>query len=167
MKAPTAGGPFGPYRQSERRSIYQQYAKTLVEQGKAYYAFDTIESLEAMRKNQRLRGVQAPQYNATARTAMENSITLADAEVKRRLAAGDPYVIRLRVDPQKTIRFKDEVRGWVRVEGSVLDDKVLLKEDKMPTYHLANVVDDHLMQITHVIRGEEWLPSTPHPRPAL
>ena len=160
-EGPDKGGKFGPYRQSERKAIYKQYALQLIEKGAAYYAFDSVESLEAMRQKQRAMGVEAPKYNAITRSSMENAFTLSKEEVNRRIKAGVPHVIRLLVNYNETIKFKDEVRGWIQVKGASIDDKVLVKEDGMPTYHLANVVDDHLMQITHVIRGEEWLPSTP------
>lgn len=160
-EGPIQGGARGPYRQSERKAIYKKYAQALVEKGKAYYAFDKVEALDAMRARLQAEKVPAPKYNAITRAAMQNSLTLPQDEVTRRLEAGEPYVIRLLVDPKKTIKLHDEVRGWVKVQGASLDDKVLLKEDGMPTYHLASVVDDHLMGITHVIRGEEWLPSAP------
>ncbi|MEM9569730.1 MAG: glutamate--tRNA ligase [Bacteroidota bacterium] len=160
-EGPDHGGAYGPYRQSERKAIYKQYVEELVAKGKAYYAFDSVASLEKMRTSQQALGVKAPKYNAVTRMRMENAFTLSKEEVARRIGAGVPYVVRLLVDYQQTVRFKDEVRGWVQVSGAELDDKVLLKEDGMPTYHLANVVDDHLMEISHVIRGEEWLPSMP------
>lgn len=160
-EGPLQGGPHAPYRQSERKEMYFAYALELVKKGKAYYAFDKPEELEVMREGLKQQGVAAPRYNSVTRAAMQNSLTLPFDEVERRLAAGQPYVIRLLVDPRKQVKLYDEVRGWVKVEGSSLDDKVLLKADGMPTYHLANVVDDHLMEISHVIRGEEWLPSAP------
>lgn len=155
------GGPHAPYRQSERKEMYHQYAEKLVLEGKAYYAFDTTEELEAMRKRLEEAKVPAAQYNAITRMQMTNSLTLPVEETKARLENGDPYVIRIKVQPKEDIRFNDMVRGWVVVHSSQIDDKVLLKSDGMPTYHLANIVDDHLMEITHVIRGEEWLPSAP------
>ncbi len=155
------GGSHSPYRQSERKEIYQQHIAQLVEAGHAYYAFDTPEELEAMREKQKAAGVATPQYNAIARTTMKNSLTLPPEEVKARIEGGEPYVVRLKVPRKEEIRLNDMIRGWVMVHSSTLDDKVLLKSDGMPTYHLANVVDDHLMGITHVIRGEEWLPSAP------
>ena len=160
-EGPQQGGPRGPYRQSERKPMYKGYAEKLVEKGLAYYAFDSTDALDAMRARLKAERVAAPKYNAITRAAMQNSLTLPKEEVDRRLAAGEPYVIRLFVDPKSTIKLYDKVRGWVKVQGTSLDDKVLLKEDSMPTYHLASVVDDHLMGITHVIRGEEWLPSAP------
>lgn len=160
-EGPTQGGPQGPYRQSARKKIYPTYADRLVEAGKAYYAFDTPQELAAMRERLQASRIASPQYNAISREWMKNSLTLPQQEVAARLRAGVPYVIRIKVPHQKVIRFYDQVRGWVKVQTATLDDKVLMKSDGMPTYHLANVVDDYLMQTTHVIRGEEWLPSTP------
>jgi glutamyl-tRNA synthetase len=155
------GGPHAPYRQSERKPLYMEYALKLVNEGNAYYAFDTSEELDAMRKRLEAAKVASPAYNSITRAQMKNSLTLPEDEVKKKLEAGDPYVIRLKVPRKDEIRINDLVRGWVMVHSSAIDDKVLMKSDGMPTYHLANVVDDHLMQITHVIRGEEWLPSAP------
>lgn len=155
------GGEFGPYRQSERKKIYQHYAQQLIETQKAYYAFDTPEEIEVMRERLKAAKVATPQYNALSREWMKNSLTLPQEEVKERIQAGQPYVIRCKLPHKHTVRFYDQVRGWVKVETSTLDDKVLIKSDGMATYHLANIVDDYLMQITHVIRGEEWLPSAP------
>ena len=155
------GGPHAPYRQSERKEIYRQYAEQLIDSGHAYYAFDSAEEIEAMRKRLEEAKIDAAQYNAITRLQMSNSLTLPPAEVAQRLASGAPYVVRFKIDPRQEVRFKDLVRDWVSVHASTLDDKVLLKSDGMPTYHLANIVDDHLMEITHVIRGEEWLPSAP------
>ncbi|GIV39983.1 MAG: glutamate--tRNA ligase [Thermonema sp.] len=160
-ESPKVGGPYGPYRQSERKEMYRQYAERLVEEGNAYYAFDTEEELEAMRQRLIAAKSKNPSYNAISRMSMKNSLTLPPEEVKARIESGEPYVIRMKVPHKKEIRFKDHIRGWVVVHASALDDKVLLKSDGMPTYHLANIVDDHLMKITHVIRGEEWLPSAP------
>lgn len=160
-ESPWKGGPYAPYRQSERKPIYMQYALQLVESGHAYYAFDTPEELEEMRERLKAAKVATPQYNAISRATMRNSLTLPEDEVKRYLKSGEPYVIRLKVPRKEEIRLKDLIRGWVMVHSSAIDDKVLMKSDGMPTYHLANIVDDHLMQITHVIRGEEWLPSAP------
>jgi glutamyl-tRNA synthetase len=157
----TVGGPYGPYRQSERKDIYRQYAEQLVENGYAYYAFDTPEELDEMRERLKKSGVAAPQYNSVTRSYMKNSLTLPKEEVKARIESGDPYVIRLKVPRNEEIKIYDIIRKWVVVNSSKIDDKILLKADGMPTYHLANVVDDHLMKISHVIRGEEWLPSTP------
>lgn len=160
-ESPIKGGPFQPYRQSERRDTYAQYAQQLIDQDKAYYAFDTPEELDAMR--QRLKEAKADhqQYNAITRLEMRNSLTLPPNEVTDLLASGKPYVVRIKVPKKEEIRVNDLIRGWVKVHASTLDDKVILKSDGLPTYHLANVVDDHLMEITHVIRGEEWLPSAP------
>ena len=155
------GGDCGPYKQSERSAIYNEYSEKLVSEGKAYYAFDTPEELEAMRERLKAARVVSPKYNAITRSTMKNSLTLPKEEVDRRLAAGDPFVVRLKVPRKEDVRFKDAVRGWVLVNSDTLDDKILMKSDGLPTYHLANIVDDHLMKITHVIRGEEWLPSAP------
>lgn len=155
------GGPYGPYRQSERKSMYRQYAMDLVDKGAAYYAFDTEQELDEMRDRMKASGTASPQYNSITRVNMKNSLSLPADEVNRRLEAGDPYVIRFRMPRNEEVRVQDVIRGWVVVNTSQLDDKVLFKSDGMPTYHLANVVDDRLMHITHVIRGEEWLPSTP------
>jgi glutamyl-tRNA synthetase len=154
------GGPHAPYRQSERKPMYAQYAFDLVEKGHAYYAFDTEEDLENMRKRLEAGGMQ-PAYDAVSRNSMTNSITLPADEVQRRIDNGDAYVIRIKLPRKEEVRFHDNIRGWVVVSTSQMDDKVLLKSDGMPTYHLANVVDDYLMGISHVIRGEEWLPSAP------
>ncbi len=153
--------PYGPYRQSERKEIYRQYADQLLESGHAYYAFDTSEELENMRERLKAAGNPSPQYNAITRTSMKNSLSLSAEEVEKRLAAGDPYVIRVKMPRNEEVKFEDIIRGVVVVNTQNLDDKVLFKSDGMPTYHLANIVDDHLMKISHVIRGEEWLPSAP------
>lgn len=155
------GGPHAPYRQSERKSIYKQYAQKLIAEGNAYYAFDTEEELEAMRNRLKASGSSNQQYSALTRMMMNNSLTLPDAEVKRKLESDEAYVIRLKVPDTEEVTLTDLIRGEVKVHSSQIDDKVLMKSDGMPTYHLANVVDDYLMQITHVIRGEEWLPSAP------
>ncbi len=160
-ESPLVGGPCAPYRQSERKPMYAQYAYRMVEEGTAYYAFDTEQELDEMREKLKAARVASPQYNAITRMQMKNSLTLPEEEVKARLASGDPYVIRIKMPRKEEVRLNDLVRGWVVVHTSTLDDKVLLKSDGMPTYHLANVVDDYLMKITHVIRGEEWLPSAP------
>jgi glutamyl-tRNA synthetase len=159
----TFGGPHEPYRQSERKQlgIYSKYALQLIESGHAYYAFDTSEELDEMRKRLEAAKVAAPQYNSVSRENMKNSLVLPADEVQKRLDAGEPYVIRLKVPRNEEIRIKDIIRGWVVVNSSQVDDKVLLKADGMPTYHLAHVVDDILMDISHVVRGEEWLPSAP------
>ena len=155
------GGPYGPYRQSERKSMYRQYADQLIESGHAYYAFDTPEELDAMRERLKQAKVASPQYNALVRETMKNSLTLGEEDVKSRIESGEPYVIRFKMPRNEEVRVNDQVRGWVLVNTNQLDDKVLFKSDGMPTYHLANIVDDHLMEISHVIRGEEWLPSAP------
>lgn len=160
-EGPNNGGDVGPYRQSERKEIYGKYAEQLVEQGNAYYAFDSTEELDDMRERLKKSGNPSPKYDSITRMSMTNSLTLSQDEVDRRLEDGEDYIIRLKVPRRKTVRFEDEVRGFVSFESNQLDDQVLLKSDGMPTYHLANVVDDHLMEITHVIRGEEWLSSTP------
>ena len=160
-ESPWNPGECAPYRQSERKPSYMQYALDLVEAGHAYYAFDTSEELEAMRERLTAARVVQPQYNSITRTQMKNSLTLPEEEVKARLASGEPYVIRVKIPRKEEVRLNDMIRGWVMVQSATLDDKVLMKSDGMPTYHLANIVDDHLMNITHVIRGEEWLPSAP------
>ena len=160
-ESPWVGGPDGPYRQSDRKALYKQYADELIAKDKAYYAFDTPEELDAMRERLQAAGVAAPAYNAVTREHMKNSMTLGADEVNERLARGDQYVVRLKVPRHAEVRFEDIIRGWVVVHSANIDDKVLFKSDGMPTYHLANIVDDHLMRITHVIRGEEWLPSAP------
>ena len=156
-------GPYAPYRQSERKEtgIYKTYADKLIASGHAYYAFDTSEELEDMRKRLEAAKVVAPQYNAITRQNMRNSLTLPEDEVKKLLAEGVKYVVRLKVPRNEEIRFNDIIRGWVTVNSSQVDDKVLLKSDGMPTYHLAHIVDDIEMKISHAVRGEEWLPSAP------
>jgi glutamyl-tRNA synthetase len=155
------GGPYAPYRQSERTVLYKQYAMQLLESGNAYYAFDTVEELDSMRERLKAAHVPDPKYNSISRMSMKNSFTLSKDEVQMKLDAGIPYVIRLNVSKKEEVRFDDLVRGHQIVHSSTLDDKILMKSDGLPTYHLANVVDDYLMKITHVIRGEEWLPSAP------
>lgn len=154
-------GPCAPYRQSERKPMYRQYAERLVESGHAYYAFDSEEELEAWRENMKAQGVPSPQYNAVTRQYLKNSTSLSADEVKQRIDRGDKYVIRFKMPRNEEVKFHDLIRGWVTFNTAQLDDKVLLKNDGMPTYHLAHVVDDTLMQISHAIRGEEWLPSAP------
>lgn len=154
------GGPFGPYRQSDRKELYRQYADLLIEKGDAYYAFDSSEALDILRTE--YESVKETFiYNASAREKMENSLSLPEEEWKSRLKRGDSFVIRYRMPLNEDIHFDDLIRGNIVVNTSTLDDKVLFKSDGMPTYHLANIVDDHLMEISHVIRGEEWLPSLP------
>lgn len=160
-EGPGKGGDFGPYRQSERKSMYAGYAQELVEKEYAYYAFDTQEEVEAMRERLIKSGNPSPKYDSITRMSMKNSLTLSSEETQRRLDEGEPYVIRLKVPRREEVRFEDIIRGIVSFDTQGLDDQVLLKSDGMPTYHLANVVDDHTMEITHVIRGEEWLSSAP------
>ena len=157
------GGEYGPYRQSERKEagIYKKYVDQLLASGHAYYAFDTPEELETMRENLKKAGVAAPQYNINTRNSMKNSLSLSAEEVQKRLDNNEPYVVRIKIPRNEEVKFKDLIRGWVVVQTTNLDDKVLYKSDGMPTYHMANIVDDYLMKITHVIRGEEWLPSGP------
>jgi len=155
------GGPHTPYRQSERQGMYRQYADMLIENGNAYYAFDTSEDLERIREMAKDAGNANWQYNHITRNSMKNSLTLPAAEVAERLEKGEPYVIRMKLPRNYEVKFEDLIRGWVSVNTNNMDDKVLFKSDGMPTYHLANIVDDRLMEITHVIRGEEWLPSAP------
>jgi glutamyl-tRNA synthetase len=155
------GGPFAPYRQSERKELYRKYADQLIDSGHAYYAFDTEAELEAMRDRLKKAGVDYQQYNSVTRMTMRNSLTLPASETEKLLQSGVPYVIRLKVPETGEVRLQDLIRGEVVVQMHELDDKVLMKSDGMPTYHLANVVDDYLMRISHVIRGEEWLPSAP------
>lgn len=151
------GGNYGPYRQSERREIYKQYVKQLLDAGKAYIAFDTPEELNAKRE-----AIENFQYDAATRGTMRNSLTLSTDEVQKLIADGCQYVVRFKIEPGRDVHVNDIIRGDVSINSSVLDDKVLFKSaDQLPTYHLANIVDDHLMQVTHVIRGEEWLPSAP------
>jgi glutamyl-tRNA synthetase len=154
------GGPHAPYRQSERKELYRKYADQLVSEGHAYYAFDTSEDLDQMRDRLKAKGVATPQYDVFTRGEMVNSLTLTPEETSARLESGE-YVIRILIPENEEILVNDLIRGEVKVHSSRLDDKVLFKSDGMPTYHMANIVDDHLMEITHVIRGEEWLPSAP------
>ena len=160
-EGPGMGGEYGPYHQSQRKKIYTQYAQQLIDSGQAYYAFDTPEELDALRERLKEAKASSLHYNAVTRMQMRNSLTLPPKETERLIATGTPYVVRFKVPLKEDVRINDLVRGWVVVHTSALDDKILLKSDGMPTYHLANVVDDHLMKITHVIRGEEWLPSAP------
>ena len=155
-ESPIHGGAYGPYRQSERKPMYKQYASQLIEQGHAYYAFDTADELDAKRKE-----IPNFQYNRTTRKEMKNSLSLPTAEVTRLLNENTPYVVRINMPDSEELVFEDLIRGEVKFDTSMVDDKVLLKADGMPTYHLAVVVDDFLMKITHAFRGEEWLPSAP------
>lgn len=154
-------GPYGPYRQSERKPIYKRYADQLIQSGHAYYAFDTTEELEAMRQSLKTDENPSPQYDHRTRMSMRNSLVLGSEETNRLIAEGVPYVVRIKVPEQEELRFTDIIRGEIVHDTSVVDDKVLLKSDGMPTYHLAVVVDDYLMKISHAFRGEEWLPSAP------
>jgi glutamyl-tRNA synthetase len=160
-EGPGVGGPHAPYHQSERRQTYVGYAERLVEEGHAYYGFDTVAELDEMRQQFATPENPSPKYDAVTRSEMSNSLRLSEKDVQRRLERGDEYVIRLKVPRSGSVRFIDLIRGSVTFETETLDDQVLIKSDGMPTYHLANVVDDHLMGVTHVIRGEEWLSSTP------
>ena len=160
-EGPGIGGEYGPYVQSERKEMYKPYAEKLIANEKAYYAFDTAEELDAMREQSKQMGMPNWQYNCVTRASLRNSITLPQSEVAQLLHDGTPYVIRMKMPRNVDIRFHDIIRGWVVVNTNNLDDKVLFKSDGMPTYHLANIVDDHTMEISHVIRGEEWLPSAP------
>ncbi len=161
-EGPEAGGNKGPYRQSERKAIYTTYVKQLLATGKAYQAFDTPEELDTMRDRLNAAGVAAPKYDHSVRMNMKNSLSLTNNQTQELIASDTPYVVRLLVQPGQSISFNDAVRGMVEFQSDTLDDKVLLKADGLPTYHMANVVDDYLMGITHVIRGEEWLSSTAH-----
>ncbi len=155
------GGAYGPYKQSKRKDLYLPYAEQLINQGNAYYAFDTPDELNMMRDKMKKAGIPSPQYNAITRSTMQNSLSLSDDEVKKRINNGDSYVIRIKMPRNKEVKLNDIIRGWVVVNTNKMDDKVIFKSDGMPTYHLANVVDDYKMKISHVIRGEEWLPSAP------
>ena len=162
-ESPLNGGNFGPYRQSERKEqgIYNQYAEQLIKDGYAYYAFDTPEELEKIRSEHKSETNPSPQYDHTIRLKMKNSLSLLPNEVEQLLAADTRYVVRIKMPENEIISFDDIIRGEIKNETGLVDDKVLLKADGMPTYHLAVVVDDYLMQITHAFRGEEWLPSAP------
>lgn len=160
-EGPGIGGNYGPYVQSERKAMYKPYAEQLVADDKAYYAFDTPEELDQVREAAKAMGMPNWQYNVVTRVSLKNSLTLPADEVTKKLEAGEPYVIRMKMPRNRDVRFEDIIRGWVTVNTNNLDDKVLFKSDGMPTYHLANIVDDHEMEISHVIRGEEWLPSAP------
>lgn len=153
-------GKFGPYRQSERKAMYKDYAQKLIDTGWAYYAFDTSEALDSLRKEEEAQG-KAFIYNHTNRNSLDNSLNISKEETEKRIANGEEYVIRFRIPVDETLHLKDIIRGDIKFETNLLDDKVLFKSDGMPTYHLANIVDDHLMETSHVIRGEEWLPSMP------
>ncbi len=160
VEGPGIGGDFGPYRQSERKEIYKQYADQLIESGNAYYAFDTPEELDKLRAEAEVKK-EVFSYDMHTRGKLNNSLVLSEEEVKGKISSGEPYIIRFKMPENADVVEKDLIRGEVKFNTAQLDDKVLFKADGMPTYHLANVVDDHLMQISHVIRGEEWLPSMP------
>ena len=161
-EGPNKSEKFGPYRQSERKDLYKQYADKLIENGWAYYAFDTSEQLDFHRKDHEEKG-KTFIYNWHNRTKgrLVNSLVLSDEEVQNKINAGENYVIRFKTPQDETLIMSDEIRGTIKIDTNTLDDKVLFKADGMPTYHLANIVDDYLMEISHVIRGEEWLPSMP------
>jgi glutamyl-tRNA synthetase len=160
-ESPVVGGPYAPYKQSERKENYKQYATQLIEAGHAYYAFDTPAEIEEMRNHFKTPENPSPQYNHAVRAKMRNSLSLDAAEVAALLEAGTPYVVRIKMPDNEDVTFTDMIRGEVSFNTSQVDDKVLLKADGMPTYHLAVVVDDYLMKISHAFRGEEWLPSAP------
>ncbi len=155
------GGAYGPYRQSERKDLYKQYAHQLIDEGKAYYAFDTTEEIEAMRERLKTQRKDSLQYDHSSRMTMKNSLSLSKKETEELLSSGKPHVIRIKVDAGEELAFTDMIRGELVMSTDTVDDKVLLKADGMPTYHLAVVVDDHFMKISHAFRGEEWLPSAP------
>ncbi len=160
-ESPKTGGAYAPYRQSERKEMYRQFAEQLVQSGHAYYAFDTPEEIEALREKLKSEGKDNLQYGHQSRMQMRNSLTLSKTEVERLIADGVPHVVRIKIEPGQSIQFHDLVKGDIEMSSDTVDDKVLLKADGMPTYHLAVVVDDHAMKITHSFRGEEWLPSAP------
>jgi glutamyl-tRNA synthetase len=160
-EGPGIEGNYGPYIQSERKESYQKFAQQLIDSDKAYYAFDTPEELDKMRNEAKKMGMPNWQYNGVSRMNMRNSLTLPKSDVEKLLADEVPYVIRMKMPRNEDVKFNDVIRGWVVVNTNNLDDKVLFKSDGMPTYHLANIVDDYSMKISHVIRGEEWLPSAP------
>ncbi|MCF7559573.1 glutamate--tRNA ligase [Sabulilitoribacter multivorans] len=159
-EGPNKNEKFGPYRQSERKHLYKQYADELIASGNAYYAFDTSEQLDFHRKDHEEKGKTfIYNWHNREKGRLVNSLVMTDEEVKNRIANGDDYVVRFKSPKDETLHLKDIIRGDIKIDTNILDDKVLFKSDGMPTYHLANIVDDHLMEITHVIRGEEWLPS--------
>jgi glutamyl-tRNA synthetase len=160
-EGPHHPGDFGPYRQSERKELYRQFAEQLVESGHAYYAFDTPEEIDAMREKLKIEEKDNLQYGYHSRNAMKNSLSLSEDETAALLKNNTPHVIRLKIEPNEVVRFNDMIRGEIEMSTDGVDDKVLLKADGMPTYHLAVVVDDHLMKISHSFRGEEWMPSAP------
>jgi len=157
-ESPASPGDFGPYRQSERKAIYKDYAEKLINNGHAYYAFDSTEELDSLRKAHEADGEKFI-YNSHNRNTLNNSLNLSEEETQNYISSGKPYVIRFKMPLAKQLSIRDTIRGNIQIKTDDLDDKILFKSDGMPTYHLANIVDDHLMEITHVIRGEEWLPS--------
>ncbi len=159
-EGPHKPGEYGPYVQSERKEIYQEHIQQLIELGHAYYAFDTPEDLEKKRQEEKEKGNENWQYDSSTRNQMYNSLTISKVETQSLLNQNTPYTIRVKIEPEQIVNFHDLIRGLISIQTNVLDDKVLFKSDGLPTYHFANIVDDHLMQISHVIRGEEWLPST-------
>lgn len=161
-EGPERDGDCGPYFQSQRLPVYREHVNRLIEEGHGYYAFDTPEQLEAMRVEEGKKGNPAPKYDLRTRMGMSNSLTLSKDEVRKKLAAEEPFVVRMKIPEDRTVSWDDIVRGPLSFESRDLDDKVIFKSDGFPTYHLANVVDDHLMGITHVLRGEEWISSVPH-----
>ncbi len=161
-EGPGKNEKFGPYRQSERKDLYKQYAEELLTNGWAYYAFDTAEQLDAHRKDHEANGKTfIYNWHNREKGRLVNSLVLSEEEVQQKIAAGEKYVVRFKTPQDQTLILEDEVRGTIKIDTNTLDDKILFKSDGMPTYHLANIVDDHLMEISHVIRGEEWLPSLP------
>ena len=160
-EGPGLNGGYGPYRQSERSTRYAEVANHLIEHEKAYIAFDSSEEIDALKERLRTPENPSPRYDHETRLSMSNSLTMSSEDVARKVAAGEEYVVRLLVTPGSQIKFTDVIRGEVEFDSATVDDQVLVKSDGLPTYHLANIVDDHDMAITHVIRGEEWLPSTP------
>ncbi|MDG4715230.1 glutamate--tRNA ligase [Winogradskyella marincola] len=159
-EGPGKNEKFGPYRQSERKHLYKQYADQLIAEGKAYYAFDTSEELDAHRKQHEAEGKTfIYNWHNREKGRLVNSLVLSEEETQAKIDAGDDYVVRFKSPQDETLQLKDIIRGDISIDTNILDDKILFKSDGMPTYHLANIVDDHLMEITHVIRGEEWLPS--------
>ncbi len=157
-ESPAKGGNFGPYRQSERKETYKQYADALIESGNAYYAFDTPDELAALRKEHESQG-KTFIYNWHNRESLNNSLVISEEETNKKITSGAAYTIRFKTPKDEILLLNDLIRGEMKIDTNILDDKVLFKSDGMPTYHLANIVDDHLMKISHVIRGEEWLPS--------
>ncbi len=160
-ESPSLGGEYGPYRQSERLDMYRQYADQLLSQGWAYYAWDTTEEIEEMKEVERRKGNPSPNYGHGTREKMKNSLNYSEEEARKIIESGQKYVIRFKVPENVDIEFADMIRGDISISSNQLDDKVLIKNDGFPTYHLAVVVDDYLMKISHVFRGEEWLPSAP------